>query len=209
MIILDCQLTPSVQVSTSNGSYVITKNHTIVTMEFSELINFTVAVNPIDPYFICKRLHFSWYFGDGCNASGNHTEHRYNKAGLYGVVLKIYKVFNSDNGMELMSNVTMTIHILKGLLLICNKFRVSGPTPMEHVRKWVGGDVDKKQIFSNFCLKFTQPKIPQTCCELSILLACYNLSFADLLQLVETTCSKLVANKFGQLTCNRLVVNKL
>ena len=37
---------------------------------------------------------------------------------------------------------------------------------------------------------------------------CCNLSFhADLLQLVETTCSKLVANKLTQSTCNRFVVN--
>ena len=36
-----------------------------------------------------------------------------------------------------------------------------------------------------------------------------NLSFSDLLQLVETTCSKPVGNKFCQSTCDRHVVNKL
>ena len=61
--------------------------------------------------------------------------------------------------------------------------------------------------------KYTQPKTPQTCCKL-LQQACYNhdccnLSFADLLQLVETTCNKPVDNKFWQSTCNRLVINKL
>ena len=37
--------------------------------------------------------------------------------------------------------------------------------------------------------------------------ACCNLSFANLLQLVETTCSKLVANRFWQSTCNTSVDN--
>ena len=74
-------------------------------------------------------------------------------------------------------------------------------------------------------------KTPQTCCKLSILptccnlstshklvffiklqqvcknQACCNLSFADLLQLVETTCNKPFDNKFGQSTCNKSVDN--
>ena len=68
-------------------------------------------------------------------------------------------------------------------------------------------------------------KKPQTCCKLSILPACCNLStrcnklvnliklplsFADMLRLVETTCNKPVDNKFWQWTCNTsVVVNKL
>ena len=46
---------------------------------------------------------------------------------------------------------------------------------------------------------FTQPETPQTCC---------NLSFADLLQLVETTCDKPVDDKFDKsdkTTCSKSV----
>ena len=71
-------------------------------------------------------------------------------------------------------------------------------------------------------------KTPQTCCKLSILLVCLNLSincnklvnfiklqqvcynqtcrilsFADLLQLVETTCSKPVDKKFWPSSCDK------
>ena len=116
IIIADCQLTPKVWVSTSKGSYNITKNHTDVNLVFPGSINFTVAVYAIDPYFICKHLHYSWNFGDGRNASGKHVEHHYNNTGVYGVVLKIYKVFNDDNeARKLMRNVTMNIHV-EGLL---------------------------------------------------------------------------------------------
>ena len=77
-----------------------------------------------------------------------------------------------------------------------------------------------------------QPKMPHTCSQLSTLPACCNLStswnelvnfiklqqacynwvccklsFANLLQLVGTTCRKPVDNKFGQSTCNKSVDN--
>ena len=114
---------PKVSVSTSKGSYNITKNHTDVTLVLPGSINFTVAVVAIDPYFFCKHLHFSWNFGDGCNASGKHVEHHYNNTGVYGVVLKIYKVFKDDGGeRKLMGNVTMNIHVVKGLLQSSSSF---------------------------------------------------------------------------------------
>ena len=54
------------------------------------------------------------------------------------------------------------------------------------------------------CLSSTQPKTPQTCQQV-----------ADLLQLVETNCTKPVDNTFRQSTCKesvdnlQIVVNKL
>ena len=75
-----------------------------------------MAVYAINPYFLCKHLHYSWNFGDSRNASGKHVEHHYSKTGVYSVVLKIYKVFNDDNeARKLMKNVTMNIHV-EGLL---------------------------------------------------------------------------------------------
>ena len=49
----------------------------------------------------------------------------------------------------------------------------------------------RKGIVFAMMAKYTiSHETPQTCCKLSILSACYNLSFVDLLQLIETTCSK-------------------
>ena len=120
MIILDCELTPKVQVSTSKGLYNIIKNHTDVTVDFPGLTNFTVTVFAIDSRYICKHLDFSWSLGDGSNASGKHVEHYYNKTGVYGVVLKIYEIYEHDSGKKLMGNVEMNIHVVKGLLHLCS-----------------------------------------------------------------------------------------
>ena len=75
-----------------------------------------MPVVTIDPYFICKPLHFIWELGNGFNVSGQHIEHWYNKTGSFPALLKIYKVHNDDdNGdsgkKELVRNITITLCI--------------------------------------------------------------------------------------------------
>jgi hypothetical protein len=111
VITLDCYLVPKVKVSTPTGSHNITMNHTDVTLDSPGLVNFTVSMLKVDPYFLCKRLrlYFFWTLGDGRNASGEDVEHYYNKTGVYYVVLKIFKV--SGDTKHFVTNVTMKIDV--------------------------------------------------------------------------------------------------
>ena len=72
-----------------------------------------MLISKVDPFFICKRLYFLWDLGDGRNATGKEVEHYYNNTGVYGVVLKILKVFDDGHELQMVTvtNVTMRIHI--------------------------------------------------------------------------------------------------
>ena len=72
-----------------------------------------MSIVKVDPSFICKHLYFLWDLGDGRNTIGKEVEHCYNNTGVYGVVLKILKVFDDghESQMVTVTNVTMKIHV--------------------------------------------------------------------------------------------------